>query len=285
MSDPSGHITDALLAKFFHVRGCGFLRFATSFDRGLATSLFHDAVEIAARSCATRVGANPSKKLEFLGYWDEVHKVGKAAPQSELPMKLPMTRLNQARVDFKHHGNPPADASGFERDSRAFLKSVFRDFLGTDFDALSQADLVQDERMRRCMKAAEQALAAGRVRDCLCRCADAMDAAHGRRAELGDPGIIVRFSNIPAEVAPALKTLEENMWRHVRHVRDLAIAGILGLKLGEFSMIQGLVPDKFGDEYRFRIDGDPNTLDSQVVTDCVRWTTEYCARLSEHLNI
>jgi hypothetical protein len=277
------NIADALLAKFFFVRGASYARFSTSFDSGLATSLFQDAAEIAARAAVKAVGAKPGGS--FLEYWESVEKRGAAPPRHELPMKGEMEQLNRARAGFKHHGNPPADAAGFERDCYAFLKLVFTEFLGVEFDAVSQADLIADDEMRGHIKAAEQALSEAKLKDALLRCADAMSAARYRRAELGGPGILVRFGGTPEAVIPALRTLEQNMWQHLHHIRDMSIAGILGLKLGEYALIRDWVPDKLGNEYRFPGDVEPTEFDSRTVHNCIRWSTEYCARMSDHIRV
>lgn len=274
------HISDALLAKFFFVRGCGYVPFGTAFDRGLAVSLFQDAAEIGARAATKAVGAKPG--ASFLDYWDQVTKAGHPAPRHELPMKAEMSQLNAARVNFKHQGNPPAYADGFQRDVEKFLRLVSTDFLGQDFDTLSQADLIGDKDMWNAMKAAELAIHEKRPVDALCRCADAIGIAFERRLDFGDPGLQVQFNDVPPPIRAEIKLQSGNLWEHLRHLRELTFAGLFGLNMMDVMAMRALIPAKQGSEYLFG-KGIKEKLSMERATVVVRVATEYCARLSDHL--
>lgn len=276
----SAHISDALLAKFFFVRGCGYVPFGTAFDKGLAVSLFQDAAEIVVRAASKAVGAKPGQT--FLDYWNEVAKAGESAPRDQLPMKTEMSQLNAARVNFKHQGNPPVYADGFQRDVEKFLRSVCKDFLGADFDSISQADLIGDSEMRAAIKSAEHALSIAQYDDALRRCADAVDLAFEKRLGFGDPGFAVQFNNVPPEVGNEIRLQAANLWTHLRHLRELTFAGLLGLNILDVMTMRELLPTKQGTEYLYR-DGMREALTLERATAVVRVATEYCARLSDHL--
>lgn len=276
----SAHISDALLAKFFFIRGCGYVPFGTAFDKGLAVSLFQDAAEIAVRAAAKVVGATPPRT--FLDFWKEIAKAGKPAPRDQLPMNAEMSQLNQARINFKHHGNPPAYADGFQRDCERFLRSVFANFLDEDFDALSQADMIGDEDICREMKAAAEAIKEGKPEIALNRCADALKIAYERRMNFGSPGFEVQFINVPFEVREEIRLQVGNVWNHLHHLRELTFAGLFGMNMLDVMAMRELVPTKQGTAYVFR-DGMKESISLERATAVVRIATEYCARLSDHL--
>lgn len=280
MSLVPAHLSDALLAKFFFVRGCGYVPFGTAFDTGLAVSLFQDAAEIAAQAATKIVGAKPG--ATFLDHWNQVAQAGKPAPRDMLPMKTEMTQLNMARVNFKHHGNPPAYADGFQRDVERFLRKVFADFLGEDFDAVSQADMIGDAGIRKEMKAAEEAINEGKPEIALHRCADALRIAYERRMNFGDPGLDVQFNNVPPEVAQEIRLHFGNVWNHLRHLRELTFAGLFGMNILDVITMRELVPRKQGPLYVFR-EGVKDSISLDRSAAVVRIATEYCARLSDHL--
>ena len=275
------YFSDALLAKFFFVRGCHFARFGSAFDKGLAVSLFQDSIEICARAATKAVGAEPGRT--FTAYWQQVVKAAKDAPRDKLPMLAEMSQLNAARVAFKHHGNPPAYADGFQRDCEEFLRLVMRDFLGESFDGLSQADMIGDQDIRLAMKAAERALIEDGPKAALQRCADGLNIAHERRLGFGDPGIGVQFNNVPAEISREIRLHVGNLWNHLHHLRELTFAGLFGMNMLDVMAMRELVPTKQGKEYVFR-DGVERSISIERASAVVRITNEYCARLSDHLS-
>lgn len=252
----------------------------SDFDRGLAVSLFQDAAEIVSRAALTACGVGP--KDSFLGFWDQMAQSQQPSPRDQLPMNGEMKRLNRARVDFKHYGNPPSDVKGFRHDCHSFLVAVFRDFLNVDFTSLSSADLILHEKMKEAVKRAEEALNNHDIKGCLERCSDAMDAADDSKYEVGSPGIDVEFINLDENVRRAIKLETGNLWTHLRHVRDMAFAGFLGMNLVEFMILSAVIPRKSGSSYVFSKGALEATTEAHARI-CVRLVTEYCMKLSERL--
>jgi hypothetical protein len=71
-----------------------------------ATALlsFHDAMEMLLLLAAEHLKVNLPKGTTFEGYWDQI------AQQSgtQLPGRPAMRRMNNSRVNFKHHGSIPS---------------------------------------------------------------------------------------------------------------------------------------------------------------------------------
>jgi hypothetical protein len=143
------------------VRRLAFIRFL--YGQGLdqarrpqplaATALlcFHDAVEMFLLLAAEHLNVGLDKNTNFDGYWTQIA----ARAGVELPSRNAMRRMNNSRVNFKHHGSIPSatDLDQFRADVTTFFADATHAVFAADFDSLDMADLVT------------QQAAMGRIRD------------------------------------------------------------------------------------------------------------------------
>lgn|GEM_PF-4688075 len=165
-------MNQVIRVKFLYRAATDELESGHPFAAGMTVSLLQDAVEAMAHDAAAAIGASTSARASFLDYWEAAAKVSKP-----LPYRSEMNTLNQARVGFKHHGVDPslAEAEKHVLAAHRFLQEVGLQFLGVDFDGLSEVDLVSDGGIRTALKAAEDALAGDDAKTALERCRDALD--------------------------------------------------------------------------------------------------------------
>lgn len=129
----------------------------------LALLPFHDAAEMYLLLACERHNAG-GKKPDFMDYFAYLEDAGIVLSEREA-----MRRLNKARVAIKHNGVLPAavDVEGFRQSTTNFLQNNSQAAFGIDFDRISLVSLVQDERIRGQLEAAEQALADGNIGEAL----------------------------------------------------------------------------------------------------------------------
>jgi hypothetical protein len=158
--------------KFLYRAASDELDAGHPFAAGMAISLLQDAVEALAHEAAASVNATLKPRANFLDHWDAVAATGKS-----LPYKIEMTELNQARVGFKHLGVNPAisDAEKHMAAAHRFLVETAREFFSTDFDVLSEADLIENAKLRAAIRESENVLTAGNAELALEHCRDALD--------------------------------------------------------------------------------------------------------------
>lgn len=123
-----------------------------------ATSLlcFHDAVEMFLLLAAEHLNVSLDKNTTFDGYWTQID----AKTGVQLPSRSAMRRMNNSRVNFKHHGSIPSatDLLQFQADTTTFLTDSTQLVFTADFHSLDMADLVtQQEALTRLRDAQAQA--------------------------------------------------------------------------------------------------------------------------------
>jgi hypothetical protein len=114
---------------------------------------FHDAVEMFLLLAAEHLNVNLPKSTTFDGYWPEI------AQQSgtQLPNRPAMRRMNNSRVNFKHHGSIPSamDLQQFQGDVTTFLTDATQLVFGADFCRLDMIDLVTQPDVLTLLKNAD----------------------------------------------------------------------------------------------------------------------------------
>jgi hypothetical protein len=148
------------------VRRLAFIRFL--YTQGLeqarrpqplaATALpnFHDAVEMFLLLAAEHLKVNLPKGMTFDSYWDQIEKQS----GTQLPGRPAMRRMNNSRVNFKHHGSIPSatDLEQFRGDVTTFLSDATQLVFAADFLNLDMIDLVtQQDAVTRLRQAEEHA--------------------------------------------------------------------------------------------------------------------------------
>lgn len=125
-----------------------------------AVLLLHDAVEAFLLLAAEHLGTAAPR--EFGQYWD-VLSPGKLQGGIDLAVKQGMVRLNKVRVNLKHHGVQPSKASIDLSlvDAATFFAANTRLVFGIDYDQVSMADVIEQEKVRELVRKAESANAGG----------------------------------------------------------------------------------------------------------------------------
>jgi hypothetical protein len=117
---------------------------------------FHDAVEMFLLLAAEHLNVNLSQGVNFNGYFGEI----KTHSNVEMPLRPAMRRMNQSRVNLKHHGSIPSDADleQFRADVTTFLTDATQMVFHADFSSVDMADLVtQPEAVKILRQAKVQA--------------------------------------------------------------------------------------------------------------------------------
>ena len=124
------------------------------YSSGSATSLLQDAAEAFLGVLAEhrRIPVGGGEPFPAL-----LTKVGEKC-EGVSDHKAPLTRLNRARVNFKHHGIRVAeeDASSFLNNVRAFLSEISREVLEVDFWSISSIDAVGHRRTQNWLRKAKE---------------------------------------------------------------------------------------------------------------------------------
>jgi hypothetical protein len=111
-----------------------------------ATALlsFHDAVEMFLLLAAEHLGVNLDRNTNFDGYWTQVA----AQASVQLPSRNAMRRMNNSRVNVKHHGSIPSatDLDQFRGDVTTFFTDATRAVFDAGFTSIDMTDLVTQQQ-------------------------------------------------------------------------------------------------------------------------------------------
>lgn len=117
-----------------------------------ATALlsFHDAVEMFLLLAAEHLGVNLDRNTTFDGYWTQVA----AQASVQLPSRNAMRRMNNSRVNFKHHGSIPSatDLDQFRGDVTTFFTDATPLVFAADFNSFDMSDLVTQHGARTLLR-------------------------------------------------------------------------------------------------------------------------------------
>ena len=146
------------LPRFLFRSGVVALRGPGPYASGLATSLFQDSIEAFLRVLAETGKVNIGPQVSFDSLVDKVS----GSYGSVLDHKAALSRLNKARVAFKHHGISVSedDAAHFCDSARAFLGEITQDALGLDFARVSLISTIGHRRTENWLRNAQEAIAA-----------------------------------------------------------------------------------------------------------------------------
>ena len=144
------------LSRFFFRRGIVALRGSGPYAPGLATSLFQDSVEAFLRILAETGKVNVGPQVSFDHLIDKVSNPYGSVSEH----KAALSRLNKARVGFKHHAVSVSreDAVHFRETVRAFLTEVTADALQLDFERASLISAIGHRRTENRLQEAQAAI-------------------------------------------------------------------------------------------------------------------------------
>jgi hypothetical protein len=104
---------------------------------------FHDAVEMFLLLAAEHLSVNLDRNTTFDGYWTQIA----AQASVQLPSRNAMRRMNNSRVNFKHHGSIPSatDLDQFRADVTTFFTDATQAVFAADFTNIDMTDLVTQQ--------------------------------------------------------------------------------------------------------------------------------------------
>jgi len=145
----------------------------------------HDAVEAFLLLAGEHLGSPGSR--EFEKYWDALSPA-KHPNGVNLSVKQGMARLNKVRIALKHHGGHPSAATITQivEDTSTFFAANTRLVFGVDYDQVSMADLIEQEKVRDLVRLAETAAAAGDQVKAMIALSDACDLLLTPHRTVGD---------------------------------------------------------------------------------------------------
>lgn len=126
---------------------------------------FHDAVELFLALAAEYLNVGKEDQ-KFVTYWDVINP---ALPNKDFGQRASMTRLNKARVGWKHYGIPipTVEIENIRTNVADFFRENTPKVFGFDFEEISMAILVQDEEVRNRLVQAEQLSSTGEIKAAL----------------------------------------------------------------------------------------------------------------------
>ena len=144
------------LPRFLFRAGVAALGGSGPYASGLATSLFQDSVEAFLRILAETGKVNVAPQVSFDVLIDKVSTSYGTVSEH----KAALTRLNKARVGFKHHAVSVSreDAVHFRKTARAFLAEVTFDALNLDFERASLISAIGHKRTENWLHKAQAAV-------------------------------------------------------------------------------------------------------------------------------
>jgi hypothetical protein len=141
-------------AKYILERASSIQAERNEMSVSISVLLMHDAVELLMLAVLDHLNAPANSKREFKDFWSLV----KQATGKDAPDRIPMDKLNQIRIGFKHKGAlpNPAEAADLLARTRGFFENVLSIFCSQSYDSISLIDLVPDIEIRKRIAEARQ---------------------------------------------------------------------------------------------------------------------------------
>ncbi len=151
-------------------RGC--FQTENAFANAAGIIVLQDAVEIFLLALADHVDANTKPRTSFGQYFDCIEeKVDNPLSKSQL------LKLNQLRVDIKHHAFSPPHVDNckhFFNSVEDFFEGTNEEYFGLPFHSISFIALLGEGEAKEHLKSAEINIKNGKYEDCLVNCRKAI---------------------------------------------------------------------------------------------------------------
>ncbi|WAF84550.1 hypothetical protein NRL37_21005 [Metapseudomonas otitidis] len=171
-----------LLAKEFHLSGIDNAQKKDPLSKMMAVHNFHISIEIAVKSILLKYEIRSEKTLniDFESMLNEVDQFEKFKSKGiKLPYRQEIRNLNLMRNMVQHHVIEPDESSmdDWRLFSYRFLKRVFNDYFGMDFDRASRISFINDEGLRMYLEKAQEQLDSSDYSSASCLLAGAFEYA------------------------------------------------------------------------------------------------------------
>ena len=214
---------------------------------------FHDAVELFLELASEYIDIHKRiKNIKFMEYWGLINPVLKGKGKDELAHKIPIDRLNGARVALKHHGTPPSKSAieDFRTSVTEFFERNTLIVFDTRFSEISLIALVQNEASQGRLIQAQQLISEGKIDDALARVAVSFaqlidDYEDRKKDEFGRSPFFLGRVYSPDVDAEALEDVETSLVEIVDSIDNLQDAVkilCLGLDFRRYARFKLLTP-------------------------------------------
>ena len=258
----------------------------------LAINTLHDAVEsLLVLAIEVRTLTPPDRKPTFMQLFDTVSK---DVPGTLAAHRRNVDNLNDARVNFKHHG-VALDQSSIDRlhvAARAFLADASRAAPGQDFDSISLARLIPEPSVRQAAEDAEVKWGAGDQHGAMLGLRQAFNLLVSAYERAYSSGSRSPFTARPpggvAVDAQRMRTMAEfgalgvagdnHNDRWLRNLDDRVRLLALGVDLNRYTFLDVHAPVR---EYSSDIDGESTGFTQDVFDRCHRFVVDTALKLVE----
>src|SRR5215472_12616096 len=196
----------------------------------------HDAVEMVMRVVTDNL--NLSWSHDFKKFWPLVEQ-----KTGTLPSRLgAMDQLNDDRNGFKHKGILPNPTNVRERldNALAFCEETCQQYLGTDYHAISLADLLHNIPARTKVKEAEAAKQSGDLATAITNLGLAYDALLSEARKKHEAALVGEIPILGSDFVRSLAT--ESLKSKLHTVAESVDALILGIDLGKLRRFSAITP-------------------------------------------
>ncbi|MFD4524230.1 hypothetical protein ACFWP7_09970 [Streptomyces sp. NPDC058470] len=153
-----------------------------------ATSVlsFHDAVELYLVLAGEHLQVNLPTQISFSQYWEKL--TPGLPPNTQLPSKKAMERMNKLRVNLKHHGSVPSttDITQVRADVLTFFTDATPLVFGGDFTRIDMIDLVNRQETVMFLQYAQTCVDKGDLLQAMAGLAIAFDELIDHYTEAGE---------------------------------------------------------------------------------------------------
>lgn len=219
---------------------------------------FHDAVEMFLLLAAEHLKVNLDRNTTFDGYWTQI-----ATQQGvQLPSRSAMRRMNNSRVNFKHHGSIPSatDLDQFRGDVTTFFTDATQAVFAADFTSIDMTDLVTQQAAVARIRGAETKAQQSNYEEALALLREALDDLlddYANRKRTGE-GTVFSFgpeldevwladcAKIDPKLGEQVQRLINATW-HMRQALRILAAGLDYRRYARFDMLApGISRDEDG---------------------------------------
>jgi hypothetical protein len=255
--------------------------------------MFHDTVELFLELAAEFLNVSKSlKELKFPKYWGFLNQELKQKGKTELTQRIQMEKLNNSRIEFKHHGTEPSKVT--IEDTRVnvtnFLEENMLSIFGVKFSEISLIDLIQNEKSRSSLKEAEALLQKGRTEDALDKIAIAFeqlvdDYESNKRDSYGRSMFsfpyIWRF-DAKTEALGELERHFENIGNSIERLQEYVKILALGLDYRKYVKFQFLlarailkIPNESGKIERYEIQRLERKIEDALSKEDIKYCMDF----------
>lgn len=187
-----------------------------------AVLMFHDAVESFLLLATEHHGATQAPN--FMKYWDFLHAAVGTTPAG----KQGMDRLNRLRNGLKHQGQllGQLQVQSCMADTATFFAANSQLLFGVDYDQVSMADIITQEKVGELARESEKDAAGGNLVAAMIKISDATDLLLTPRVRPSGPAAPLKFGDnlVDPQSRPTVM-------RQIRKAKELVGADISGLGL------------------------------------------------------